>query len=172
MVLLRSYATIAELFNAIFNTHWKFPVFSFGFFVGMAFLAAGYVLYTELKRKEKQGLLLPIKEKRTVGAPASVTELIFNGIVGYIIGFKIGGMVTSWDAFNDNPPQFIFSLEGNIIFGLLGAAGLVYLKYREKKSQQLAKPEEKTFDIYPHERLGDIVTVSYTHLTLPTSDLV
>ena len=160
MVLLRSYATIAELFNAIFNTHWKFPVFSFGFFVGMAFLAAGYILYIELKRKEKEGLLFPIKEKRIVGAPASTSELIFNGIVGYIIGFKIGGMITSWDAFNDNPPQFIFSLEGNIIFGLLGAAGLVYLKYREKKSQQLPKPEEKTFDIFPHERLGDIVMIA------------
>ena len=160
MIILRSYATIAELFNAIFNTHWKFPIFSFGFFVGMAFLAAGYILYIELKRKERQGLLKPTKEKMMVGAPATNTELIFNAVVGFIIGFKIGGMITSWDVFNANPQQFIFSSEGNIIGALLGAAGLAYLKFREKKKQQLPKPEEKTFDVFPHDRLGDIVMIA------------
>ncbi len=160
MIQLRSYATIAELFNSIFNTNWRFPIFSFGFFVGMAFLAAGYVLYLELKRKEKLGILKPVKEKMLVGAPASIAELIFNGIVGYIIGFKIGGMIVSWDAFNAAPQQFIFSMQGNIVGGLLGALGLAYLKFREKKKQQLPTPEEKSFDVYPHERLGDIIMIA------------
>lgn len=46
MIQLRSYATLAELFNDWFGTNMRFPVFSFGFFVGMAF----YILN---KKKEE-----------------------------------------------------------------------------------------------------------------------
>ncbi|MFI5171463.1 MAG: prolipoprotein diacylglyceryl transferase [Chitinophagales bacterium] len=160
MVILRSYATLAELFNDLFNKNWEFPIFSFGFFVGMAFLVAGWVLYRELKRKEKQGIFKPIKEKIMVGEPASSGELIFNAVVGFLIGFKLGGMIAEWSTFNDNPQHFIFSSEGNIIGGILGAAGLAYLKFREKKKQRLPKPEERTIDVYPHHRLGDIVMIA------------
>ncbi len=160
MIFLRSYATLAEFFNDILNQNWAFPVFSFGFFVGLAFLVAGWVLFTELKRKEREGKLKPVKEKIIVGEPASTGELIFNGIIGFIIGFKIGGMIFFWETFNANPPGFIFSWQGNIITGIIGAAGLVYLKYRERKKEQLPKPEERIIDVYPHDRLGDIVMLA------------
>ncbi len=160
MILLRSYATIAELLNDLLGTHMRFPVFSFGFFVGMAFLAAGYVLYKELIRKEKAGLLKPTKEKNIVGKPASPAEIILNAFFGFLIGFKLGGMILNWDAFNDSPQTFVFSKEGNAIFGLIGAIILGYLKYREKKSQQLPQPKEETIDVYPHQRLGDIVMMA------------
>ena len=36
---------------------------TFGFFVALAFLAAAYVLTSELRRREKLGLLHPVPEK-------------------------------------------------------------------------------------------------------------
>ena len=108
MIQLRSYATLAEFFNTVLHTHWQFPVFSFGFFVGMAFLTAGWILYIELKRKEKDGLLKSTKEKILIGAPVTLSELVMNGIVGFIIGFKVGGMIAGWGTFNENPQHFIF----------------------------------------------------------------
>ena len=160
MVQLRSYATLAELFNDWFGTNMRFPVFSFGFFVGMAFLVAGWILYKELKRKKEQGLLQSTNIKIVVGKPASTSELIFNGIIGFLVGFKIGGMILNWSTFNDAPQAFVFSGEGNILFGLLGGIALTYLKYREKKKEQLPQPKEKTITIFPHDRLGDIVMVA------------
>lgn len=160
MVLLRSYATLAELFNDLFNTNFKFPIFSFGFFVGMAFLVAGWVLYKELLRKEKEGVFTATKEKIIVGKPATSIELLTNGLFGFIIFFKLGGMLLNWDTFNDNPQSFVFSGEGNILIGLLGAILMAYQKYREKEKTKLPSPQEKTINVFPHDRLGDIVMIA------------
>ena len=57
---------------------------SFGFFVAIAFIAASAVLSAELKRKEKEGLLIHEEEKMIVGAPASIQELLTNFLLGFI----------------------------------------------------------------------------------------
>lgn len=160
MVILRSFATLAELFNELFNKNWEFPIFSFGFFVGMAFLVAGWVLYKELIRKEKEGVFKPTKEKIIVGKPATSVELILNGLLGFLIFFKIGGMIFNWDTFNENPQIFVFSGQGNILIGILGGILLAYQKYREKEKEKLPQPKEKTIDVFPHDRLGDIVMIA------------
>ena len=160
MILLRSYATIAELLNDLLGTNMQFPVFSFGFFVGMAFLAAGYVLLKELKRKEQEGLLKPIKEKIITGKAPTPTDIIVNAVIGFIIGFKVGGIILNWQAFNDNPQIYVFSREGNAVIGFIVAGLFGYLKYRELKKAQTEKPVEKLIDVYPHERLGDIVMLA------------
>lgn len=160
MILLRSYATLGEFFNAVFGTDMRLPVFSFGFFVGMAFLGAGYVLYYELRRKEKAGIFNPTKVQVTVGEPASAMELFWNGLFGFILGFKIGGMALNWTLFNDNPQAYVFSSQGNLLIGLIGAALLAYSKYREKKKEQLPQPQQKTMLVYPSARLGDFVMLA------------
>ncbi|HNE46096.1 MAG TPA: prolipoprotein diacylglyceryl transferase [Chitinophagales bacterium] len=160
MILLRSYANLGEFFNAVFGTNMRLPVFSFGFFVGLAFMAAGYILYRELRRKEKAGIFHAEKVKVMVGEPASAFELISNAVFGFILGFKIGGMIFNWQTFNDDPQSFMFSGEGNILVGLLGAALLAYSKYREKKKEQLPQPQEKTLLLYPSARLGDFVMLA------------
>jgi prolipoprotein diacylglyceryltransferase len=160
MTLLRSYATIAELLNGIFGTHLAFPVFSFGFFVGLAFIAAGWILYIELRRKEKAGLFTATKETVSVGKPASTPELIWNAIVGYIIGFKIGGVALNWTLFNENPQSYVFSTQGNIVIGLIGALIFGYWKYRDSRKQALPEPQEKTILVYPSNRLGDFVMLA------------
>lgn len=160
MILLRSYATLSELFNDLFHTHIALPVYSFGFFVALAFIMASWVLYAELRRKSREGIFIPQKASFIVGKPATASELIINGLIGLVIGYKIGGMVTSWHAFNSDPQHFIFSMQGNIIGGIIGGLLLLFLKWQEKNKQRLQKPETRTREIYPYHRVGDFVTLA------------
>lgn len=160
MTLLRSYATISDLLEGLIGLRIPLPVFSFGFFVALAFLIAAWLLTKELKRKENQGLLSPVKEDLVVGEPPSFTEVAINAIIGGLLGFKFGVILSDYNAFSSNPQELIFSSEGSILGALIGAALLGYLKYYEKKKQQLPKPQKKKVDVFPHQRVGDIVVLA------------
>lgn len=129
---------------------------SFGFFVAIAFIAASAVLSAELKRKEKEGLLIHEEEKMIVGAPASLQELLLNFLLGFIFGYKIIGAFVVPSALND-PQSFILSTNGSAPVGILVGIFFLILKWYEKNKVKLPKPEEKTFKIWPHDRVGDIV---------------
>ena len=129
---------------------------SFGFFVAIAFVASGYVLYLELKRKEALGEFTSKEEKIIVGAPASTADLITNFIFGYLFGYKIVGAFTIENALN-NTQAFILSLQGNIGAGILVGGIMVFLKWKEKDKVKLAKPETRTVQVWPQDRVGDIV---------------
>ncbi len=129
---------------------------SFGFFVAIAFIAASAVLSAELKRKEKEGLLIHEEEKMIVGAPASLQELLFNFLLGFIFGYKIIGAFVVPSALND-PQSFILSTNGSAPVGILVGIFFLIIKWYEKNKVKLPKPEEKTFRIWPHDRVGDIV---------------
>jgi prolipoprotein diacylglyceryl transferase len=129
---------------------------SFGFFVALAFIASGYVLYSELKRKEALGEFVPTEESYIVGAPASISELVMNFFFGFLFGYKIIGAFTVENALN-NTQAFILSLEGSIGAGIVGGAILCFLKWQEKNKQKLDKPETRKVMLWPHDRVGDIV---------------
>ncbi|HEY5368604.1 MAG TPA: prolipoprotein diacylglyceryl transferase family protein [Hanamia sp.] len=140
---------------------WKINAFkifyTFGIFVAIGFIVSAYFLTSELKRKEKQGLMQPREETITTGKPASMFELLLNGIVGFIFGYKlIGAFIASRQPGLDLQ-EYIFSSQGSWLGGLALAAVLVYLKFREKNKQKLDKPEKRTIRIWPHDRVGDIV---------------
>jgi len=129
---------------------------SFGFFVALAFIASGYVLYSELKRKEALGEFVPTEESFIVGAPASISELVMNFFFGFLFGYKIIGAFTVANALN-NTQAFILSLEGSIGAGIVGGAILCFLKWQEKNKQKLDQPETRKVMLWPHDRVGDIV---------------
>jgi prolipoprotein diacylglyceryl transferase len=129
---------------------------SFGFFVALAFVASGYVLYTELKRKEALGEFIPIEESFTEGAPASISELITSFIFGFLFGFKIIGAFVIENALN-NTQAFILSLQGSWAAGFIMALIMTFLKWREKDKVKLEKAVTKTYSVWPHDRVGDIV---------------
>jgi prolipoprotein diacylglyceryltransferase len=138
---------------------WNFTQYinSFGFFVALAFVLSAVLLTIELKRKEKQGLLQPKEETIKVGEPAGWSELIFNFLFGFIVGYKIlGAFLNSADI---NPQQYIFSSKGSWIGGFALAFLFSGLKYWEKKKQVLPKPEERKIRVWPHERVGDIIII-------------
>lgn len=129
---------------------------TFGLMVAVSFIVAAVVLSRELKRKEKQGLLHPREELIMVGKPASFSELLFNGIIGFIFGYKIFGIFLSKPE-EVNAQEYIFSSDGSILGGIIGAALLAGLKWWEKNKDKLDVPEKRSVRIWPHDRVGDII---------------
>src|SRR5215467_2113715 len=103
------YPRISDLFNDLFGTHWVWPIQSFGFMMAISFLFAAWTLALELKRKEKQGLLHATPRKILVGKPASVADLVWNGIIGFILGFKLVEMALHYHDLAEDPQSFILS---------------------------------------------------------------
>jgi len=129
---------------------------TFGFFVALAFVGSGFVLYSELKRKEQLGEFKAIEEEIIIGAPATWGELATSVVFGFLFGYKLLGAFLLENALA-NPQLYIFSTQGSIGAGILVAGVMTYLKWREKDKVKLAVPEKKKFLIWPHDRVGDIV---------------
>jgi len=129
---------------------------SFGFFVALCFIISAWALTLEFQRKQQLGLLSFTEEKVLMGAPASLTDLILNFILGFIFGYKIIGAFIIQDALND-PQSFILSSKGNTATGILLGLFFLGLKWYEKNKEKLAKPEERIIRIWPQDRVGDLV---------------
>ena len=153
------YPNLYYAFKDLFGVNWNGLRFvnSFGFFVAIAFLAAAYILTLELKRKERAGLFHGKDVKIIVGKQAEPGELLFNFILGFLLGYKIIGLFISKSPLAEDPQTFIFSGEGSWVAGIglgLLSAGA---KWWEKNRQKLPNPEERTIRIWPHDRVGDLV---------------
>lgn len=155
------FPTLNYLINYIFGTNitLNFPP-SFGFMVAISFALAAWVLSSELKRKEALGLITGKKQKMMVGLPATPYELITNGLMGFVFGFKVGGILAGSELFRFNPQAYLLSWEGNLIGGLLGFALLAYWRYAEAKKKQLKQPREETVTIHPYQQVGSITIVA------------
>jgi phosphatidylglycerol:prolipoprotein diacylglycerol transferase len=133
---------------------------TFGFLVAMSFVGAAWATSEELKRKEKQGLLHPEIESVEVGKPASAAELVFSAIIGFLIGLKVVGVFGHFAEVSPDPMDYLLSLRGSVIGGIIGAALIGYSKYAEKKKEQLPEPKIKRVAVYPHDLMTEIVMVA------------
>ena len=156
------YPNLYYFFKDIFGVEWEWARFlnSFGFFVALSFLAAAFFLTKGLKAREKRGYLMPIEETITVGKAASLSELIFNGLMGFVMGYKIIGAFMSAGEDGINPQEYIFSSKGNWTTGIILALFFAGLKWYEKNKQKMAKPEERKIRVWPHERVGDMTILA------------
>lgn len=130
---------------------------TFGFFVAIAFISAYWAFAQEFKRKEKLGYIHPFEKEITEGAPASTIELVGNGLFGFVLGYKILDAVFHYHELLNSPQDFILSLRGNWIGGILGAAIFAYWAHYESKKQELSKPVTKRVTVHPHELMGSIL---------------
>jgi prolipoprotein diacylglyceryltransferase len=131
--------------------------YTFGIFMALAFICAAIFLSKELKRKEKQGLLLPREEIITVGKPATFFELLLSGLIGFIFGYKLIGAFIATRSASIDLQEYIFSSNGSWAGGLVLGGLMLFLKYKEKNKQKLATPEQRVVRIWPHDRVGDMV---------------
>ena len=154
------FAKLSDLINYLFGIHINLPIQTYGFFVAMAFLTGAYIIWLELKRKEKEGVIYSQKKKIWKGKPASVQEMFLSGLFGFIIGYKVIGMVINYSFFADHPQEYILSWAGNWPGGLILAAISVYSTYRRKQKQKLDSPVQVETIIHPYQLTGNILMVA------------
>ncbi len=157
------YPNLSYLFHDLFGTardNALSIIQMFGLFFGIAFFTLGYVLYLELKRKEKEGLIHPVNKKEKVGAGASLSEMLSNGVFGFILGFKLPVIAQDFDAFKLDAAGVVFSGQGNLLVGLVVGALFAGYTYWQGLKSKLDKPKMVMTKIFPSQRIGDIIIIA------------
>ena len=151
---------LSDLIEYLFGFSFSFPLPMFGFMVAIGFMVANYIWVQEMKRKEDEGLQTFTIIKVMKGEKASISELVGNGLFGFVLGFKVLAIVLDYDKVIEDLPGFIMSAQGNIIGGLIGAAIVVFLKYREAEKLRLPEPVEVEEKLHPYQHVGTMTFVS------------
>jgi prolipoprotein diacylglyceryltransferase len=133
---------------------------TFGLLVALSFLAAAWTLTLELKRKEAQGYFGSSIEEIEVGRPASPTSLLISGLIGFILGAKVGGFFGHTTEIMPDPLGYIFSARGSFMIGLLGAALSAGSKWWEKKKAAVPEPQMVKVKVRPHDRMTEILMIA------------
>ncbi|KAA2239657.1 prolipoprotein diacylglyceryl transferase [Chitinophaga agrisoli] len=156
------YPNLYYAFKDLFGAELPFlKIFqTFGFFVAIAFLAAAYVLTVELRRRERLGWLQGVQETIETGKAATAPELVWNGVLGFLLGFKVIGALLDWGTVSQDVQGFVMSGQGNWIAGIVLGAGLVWLKYNDKKKKATAAPKKETIVVMPHQRVPDFTVMA------------
>ncbi len=154
------YPTISDFINDVFGINIPLPIQTYGFFVALAFITAGYVLSFELKRLENEGLLTTIRKRIKIGEPAKISSLIISALSGFIIGYKLLDVILNYTEFVANPQTFLLSLRGCFIGGFIGAAISAFLTYREKQKEKLETPKWINKDVHPYELSGNMLIIA------------
>lgn len=137
---------------------------TYGFFLALTFIACGVALSADLKRRENIGLLQGFEEELQVGQPLSISDIVFNAVLGFVFGFKGGYAVMHPEFFvGASARDALLSMEhGSWIAGIIVAGLFVFSKYREKQKELIEHPSPQTVKqlVMPHQRVSDIVILA------------
>ncbi|MFN0254028.1 prolipoprotein diacylglyceryl transferase [Pedobacter ureilyticus] len=151
------FPTVSHFISYLFGIEVPLPFNTFGVFVALAFVAGYWAFSEELKRKEALGILKPVKRITTIGEPASIGELISNGLFGFLIGYKLIYALANYKLFVADSQTVLLSTKGNLLGGLVLAALFVYWSYKEKEKVKLPTPKKVEITIRPHELMSSMV---------------
>lgn len=147
--LHRSYATINELFFDLTGIWFGLPVYSFGFFVGLALFVGAIVIYLDLKRKAKTNQLPAFREDTRF----QPTMLIFYLAIGFFAGFKLFGLFANLN----EPLAYWLSARGSFIGGVIGLLAAVgYMLFLRKRKAG----ENDIETLYPHQVIGEMTVLA------------
>lgn len=160
------YPSLYYAIKDLFGLDWPFfkLIQSFGFFVAVAFLAAAYCFSRELKRKENEGLLKASTTKVLRGKKVSTSEWLTSGLIGFVLGYKVFFMIIHFSSIEDNPQDFLLSLNGSALGGILGALlslGIRYYdKQKEEKKYNFKVPTVMIEPFHPYQHVGNLTLLA------------
>ena len=133
---------------------------TFGFFVALSIFAAYTVMRKEMKRLSEEGKLPFYTMKKWEGKSLSLLEYAWNGVLGFIFGYKILYLVFDENARGRNTQELVFSAEGSLLYGLVGMVlvlSWVYYGDRKNRNTELKELEVQE-DASVH--MGTISTIA------------
>jgi phosphatidylglycerol:prolipoprotein diacylglycerol transferase len=151
------FPTVSHFIEYAFGVQIPMPLNTFGLLVALAFVAGYWAFTKELQRKEALGILHPVKKTMTIGSPATTSELISNGIFGFLIGYKLVYAFMNYRLFVNDSQGVLLSTKGSLLGGLILAALLVYWDYSEKNKVKLAQPKKIEVLEHPYELMGNMI---------------
>jgi len=114
---------------------------SFGLFVVLGFLAAAITLGLEIGRKTNQGLF-PRKSRRVKrGRSLNLIALLVNGVIAFVFGFKVLGVVLGSPDLSDAQASLLSS-GGSLFGGFFFLALSIFMSLRAQKKERMQYPEE------------------------------
>lgn len=130
------YYLFKDLFNVDYYALSKLNMF--GVFVMLGFAAALYFFKRELRRKEKEGLLVATEKKNRSGVVTQkiwpherVGDATLIAAVGGIVGGKLFFCLENWDEFMLDPQHALLSFSGMTFYGsLIVSTILVWIYFK------------------------------------------
>lgn len=155
------YPSLYYFFKDLFGLDLPFLdiVKTYGFFLALSFFVASIWLFYYFKKLEDQEIFLPEHQTLETGGPIDFKEVLYNTIFGFLVGYKIGLLANSFEL-NMDMAEIIFSLQGSLIGGLIGAlllGGLAYYAAAKSASPAIQSIETK---IYPHHRITEMIMIA------------
>ena len=146
---------------------WDLPALklinSFGFFVALAFLVAHALLRKELKRQADLGHFQSQTTTAVVGQAPHPLDLGLQAVMGFVLGWKVLYLVfNAGEVFQGGglPQAHLFSTEGNVVWGVLGALGMTAWRYWEVQRQRLPEPKTVEQILHPEDLVGGITAAA------------
>lgn len=117
----------------------------FGLFLLLGFVAAYLTFRFEYRRKEAEGVIHPFK------GPNQVVHPLLWALLGFVAGAKLVYWWLHRNQYIGTPQDFIFSLHGNLVAGLLAAlvAWLI--------AKHLSSPRAATEIMHPYQLMDHLL---------------
>jgi phosphatidylglycerol:prolipoprotein diacylglycerol transferase len=153
------YPDLSYIFHDLIGTdrdNWLSIFKTYGFFLLLAFLAAAVLLKWELQRRQRIGQLKGETVQRLPGAGLTIADYIFNGLFGFVLGFKLPYAIQRLDEWKGDAGDVLLTTDGYWVTGILSAIAFVGYYYWVDQKSKKKTPEPKLVDVYPSDRIAPI----------------